>query len=269
MLTKIMPFLLFSTILKADFDETILQKPLKDSNEMNLTNVICNTRDNLFWDVCFNKLPDESLLMRSFKFTNPGGNKIVKNQGLGIGREFEFMFEDFARSDLGLLVWDSPDQVESHGHLKLMMFFPRTYLFAVDYTQDDQYDYIHVTLPTGEKVTFNGETKEIMNGVLSEEGQKQDGDGNSLEPEINYSGEGVVLYAHKLNDYPVGINSETRKNQMAYIEKKNHPVCKVPVSDLWYTDKKKGNNIFFNKKYVTDEAFDKYLLKKCKFSMFN
>lgn len=252
-----------------ELDETKIQAPLKDSNEQNLTSTLCRTRDHLRWDVCFNKFDNGDELMKNFMFYNHGENRTVPNSGFGVGRSFEFMFEDMARSDLGLLVWDSPDEVESHGHLKMMMFFPRHILPAIRYESDAEKDHVIVTLPNKEEVIFNGKTKEVIGGVLKEGPIAQDEEGNALNPDLVYQGEGVVVEANRLNDYPVGFNAQMGKNNYATIRKKGQKDCKVPVRDLWYTDNAKGGNVFFNKKYVTDKAFDSFLRAKCKFSMFN
>jgi len=252
-----------------DFDETKIQAPLKESNDQPLMGTICRTRQHLFWDVCFNKFANDEEQMKSFNFMNRGENRIVPTSGFGIGRSFEFQFEDFARSDLGLLVWDSPDEYESHGHLKLMMFFPRTILPAIRYVSNSEKDQVIVTLPNKEEVIFNGKTYEIMGGVIDEAPIKQDEEGNALNPELVYNGNGVVIEANRLNDYPVGLNAQTGKNNLATIRKKGFKDCKIPVKDLWYTDDTKGGNVFFNKKYVTDKALDVLLKAKCKFSMFN
>jgi len=252
-----------------DFDETKIQAPLKESNEQSLTGTICRTRQHTRWDVCFNKFENDEEQMKSFNFTNWGENKIVPKSGFGVGRSFEFQFEDFARSDLGLLVWDSPDEVESHGHLKLMMFFPRHILPSIRYVSDAEKDQVIVTLPNKEELIFNGKSYEVEGGVLAEGPIKQDEEGNALNPELVYKGNGVVVEADRLNDYPVGLNAQTGKNNLATIRKKGFKDCKIPVKDLWYTDDAKGGNVFFNKKYVTDKAFDVLLKAKCKFSMFN
>lgn len=266
-------FVLFAILIVslnvfADYDETQLTPPLKNSDDLSLTSTVCRTRDHLRWDVCYNLFADNSELMKSFRFSNDGENKIVTKSAFGIGRSFEFLFEDFARSDLGLLVWDMPDQVESHGHLKLMMFFPRLILPSIRYVSNENEDSVIVTLPNKNEVIFNGKTKEIIGGAFSESPMAQDSDGNGVEPGITYTGSGVVVSAHRLNDYPVGLDTVSRKNQTALISKKGFKDCKVPVSDLWYTDNNKDGNILFNKKFITDEEFDKYLKKKCHFSMY-
>ncbi len=250
-----------------DFDETKIQVPFVDSNEEYLMNTICKTRTHLWWDYCSTKYENGEEQMKSFKFSNLGENKIVPKSGFGVGRTFEFLFEGFARSDLGLLVWDMPDETESHGHLKLMMFFPRIILPAIRYELIGNQDTVIVTLPNKEEVLFNGQTSEVLSGVLKEDSIKQDSEGNALNPALTYTGVGVVVEADRLNDYPVGITAQS-KNNYATIKKKGFKDCKILVKKLWYTDDSKGGNIFLNKKYSTDLAFDELLKKKCKFSMY-
>ena len=250
-----------------DFDETLIQAPKVDSNEEYLRPSTCRTRDHLRWDVCFNKFENGELKMKSFKFSNTGENKIVPKSGFSIGRDFEFMFEGQARSDLGLLVWDSPDEIESHGHLKLMMFFPRDIMPAIRYEADNQKDIVIVTLPTKEEVVFNGKSNELISGVLSEDPIQTDANGAALNPGFHYQGKGVMIEAHALANYPVGFAAEQAKAKVT-IYKKGYAECKVPVKDLWYTDDNKGGNVLFNKKYITDAAFDKYVKSKCHFSIY-
>lgn len=259
--------LLASPYAFSQYDETILHSPVKDSNEQILRPTVCRTRSNLLWDVCAFMNDDNTEIEKSFTFWNTGENKIVPHAGFGIGRSFEFIFEDFARSDLALLLWDTPDEHESHGHLKLMMFFPRIILPAIRHESHNQDELVIVTLPTKEEILFNAKTKEVVGGVFNESPMEQDDNGNAINPGITYTGEGVVIEADRINDYPVGINSQG-KNNIASIKKKGFKTCKIPVKELWYTDETKGGNVFFNKKYVTDKAFDKFLKKQCKFSIY-
>ncbi len=258
---------LFSVNAFAQFDETKIQAPFKISNEQSLEATVCRTRDHLRWDVCSILFNNKEEQERSFVFTNVGENKIVPKSGWGVGRRFEFMFEDFARSDLSLLLWDMPDEVESHGHLKMMMFFPREVMPAIRYESDETRDIIIVTLPTREEVIFNGKTYEVIGGVFSESPMKQDQNGNSLNPGITYTGSHVVVEANRLNDYPVGV-AKNGKNNIATIKKAGYKNCKIPASQLWYTDTTKNDNVLFNKQYVTDAAFDALIKKKCGFSIY-
>lgn len=250
-----------------EFDETQIQAPFADSNEEKLSTTICRTREHLRWDTCATILDNGEEQMKNFTFGNWGENKIVPKTGFGIGRDFTFMFEGFARSDLGLLIWDSPDERLSHSHLKLMMFFPRLVMPAITYLSDSEKDLVIVTLPTKEEVVFNGKSKEIISGVITEDPIKQDAEGRALNPGLNYRGLGVVVEADQINNYPVGLIAQS-KDQWATIKKKGYKDCKILVSELWYTDEAKGGNVFFNKKYVTDEAFNFFLKEKCLFSLY-
>jgi hypothetical protein len=259
-----------ATFADADFDETKIQAPFHDSNEERLSPTTCSSHVSLRWDHCTKENSNGIEQMINFNFTNWGENKIVPKSAFGVGRSFEFMFEGYARSDLGLLVWDMPDENISHGHLKMMMFFPRLIMPAIRYVSDSEKDLVIVTLPTKEEIVFNGKSKEVISGVMAEEPMKQDKEGNALNPALTYTGSNVVVEADRLNDYPVGFMklSLLSKNNIATIKKKGFKTCKMPASDLWYTDDDKGGNVFFNKKYITDEAFDLLLKQKCKFSMY-
>lgn len=252
-----------STTLRAEFDETMIQAPLRESNEESIYASSCRTRDHLRWDVCYNMDREGNYSIRSFKFQNSGPNKIVPNEGFGIGREYEFQFEGQARSDLGLLVWDSPDENESHAHLKLMMFFPKEIMPAIRYESDSDKDLVIVTLPTREEVIYNGKTKEIISGVLSEGSIKQTSSGVALSPDVAYKGKGVVIEASAVADWPVGFAAKN-----VSIKKQGQKTCLVPAKELWYTDEEKGGNVFFNKKLISNEAFDNFLKKRCGFSIY-
>ncbi len=251
------------------FDETLIQSPFVESNEESLQSESCRGRPPYFkWDYCAITNDKGEEQVSRFSFTNWGDNEIVHKGGFGVGRDFQFLFQGYARSDLGLLVWDVPDETTSHWHMKLMMFFPREVLPAIRFKDETKKDFLIVTLPTREEVLFDSASKVIKGGVLGESPIKVNSAGVALNPGVKYSGEGVVMEADRLNDYPVGVNFFS-KNNLATISKKGQKDCKIPARELWYTDESKGGNIFFNKKYVTDAAFDEFLKKRCKFSMYN
>ncbi len=251
----------------AEFDETLIQPPLKESNEVSLYGTRCRTRDHLRWDICYSVDSKNNQTESAFKFQNRGKNKIVPMEGYGIGREFEFQFEDLARSDMGLLLWDSPDEVESHAHLKLMVFFPRNILPSIRYESDAEKDLVIVTLPTEEEVVFNGKTKEVMSGALTEGPIRQTSNGTAVAPDVQYNGTGVVVEASAVADWPVGFEGD-RANKIVSIKKKGQKTCLVPGKELWYTDRSKGGNVFFNKKLISNEAFDKYIKGRCGFGIY-
>lgn len=262
--------LLFSSSqILADFDETQIQFPINESNEEILYGISCRTRDHLYWDVCYSINPQDERLMKSFKFINTGGNVTVPNSGITVGREYEFSFEGLARSDMNLLIWDAPDEIENHVHLKIMYFFPRIIMPAIRIEMaDPENKRLIVTLPTEEEVIFNEKSREIISGALKETPMKQSPDGSALAPGVNYTGKGVVVEASAQAQWPIGNIANDTRIKIVTIKKKGYKNCLVPDKELFYTDSKKGGNIFMNKKYITDNAFDLYLKKQCGFSIY-
>lgn len=251
----------FSIQAASDFDETQIQVPFKNSNEERLSPTTCRTFEVRPWEICTSMISETQEVPKEFKFINSGENKIVPQTGFMAGREFTFMFQDLARSDLGLLVWDIPDEETKHGHLKLMMFFPREILPAIQLNSLE--NTLNITLPNRETVIFNADTKEILSGALKEGPISQDSDGNAISPLVNYTGKGVVLETHRINEYPAGFSGG-----IAIAKKIGYKDCKIPVRELWFTDNTKGGNVYFNKNFVTDRAFDLFLKSRCKFSIF-
>lgn len=271
-MTKPIALLMFlistSTIAQVlEFDETLIQAPIFESNEEVLYGGGCRTRDHLRWDMCYSINPEKEYTPRNFKFQNYGPNKIVTNTGFSMGRSFEFKFEGMARSDMGLMIWDSPDEYESHAHIKLMTFFPRDIMPAIRYESDSEKDILIVTLPTREEVIFNGKTREVISGVFSEGPIRQTSSGAATSPDVQYTGAGVVIEASAVANWPVGFEGEASAKTVS-IKKRGHKTCYVPGKDLWYTDRSKGGNVFFNKKLYSNEAFDSYVKKNCKFSIY-
>ena len=258
---------LFSLSAYAEFDETLIQTPIKDSNEAILFAGGCRTQEHLRWDMCYSIDRDNYYTPRSFQFANYGGNASVPNSGYYVSRNFEFNFEDLARSDMSLMIWDSPDDNERHGHLKLMTFFPREIMPAIRYESDSEKDIVIVSLPTREEVVFNGKTYEILSGALSEGPMKQAPNGAALAPDVQYEGSGVVVESSALAGWPVGFEGEASAKYVT-IKKKGQKTCNVLGKDLWYTDHNKGGNVFFNKKLYSNDAFDAYVKKNCGFSIY-
>lgn len=248
-----------------NYDESIIKSPLKDKNEQALEASGCRYRPHNLWEICYTFNADDTSKneVNSFNFTNPGDNRIVERMGTYVSRQFRFQFEDFARSDLGLLLIDSPDAEESHVHYAMYMFFPRTVIPAVRLEND----LLVVTLPTNEEVFFDPKTKEIVGGVLEELPMQIDTNGNAKKPQLIYKGKGVMLSANRLHDYPVGDTYSAgryrKATNVATVVNAQQKTCKIPVKDLWYTDYNKGGSVYFNAQLATDSAVRKSLKSKC------
>jgi hypothetical protein len=218
------------------------------------------------WDQC--KSADTGKI-EGFKLTNGGPNKIVKSNEYYINREMSFEFSDLARSDMKLVVSDSPDDTTSHATYSIMMFFPRTVMPAVKRVGEE----LEVTLPNKEIVRYNAKTHEVIGGVFTE-GAMVQGDNKKAKPAaINYTGNGVMIRADKSGDLPYGdvettTGAKAPSTSTATISKKGFKDCKIPSKDIWYTDYNKGGNVFIKSELASDTGMDDFVKKKCGFSLY-
>ena len=239
-----------ATISPSEYNEEMLTFPLKQTNELSLTTSSCRSRPkDKGWDYCYKEKSDGTMMINSFQIQNTGPNDIVKSQPdqYYVNRNYQFEFEDQARSDMHLYVTDSPDEYTSNGTYNLYMFFPRTYLPSIKREGDE----LHVTLPNGEKVVYDAETKKIKSGVLSEKtmeqlparagcdtAEKACGRKAKADP-ISYTGSGVLIKVSASGDLPVGDRENSAgqkiKNPLIATVLKKGKSCNIPVAELWHT----------------------------------
>ena len=203
-----------------------------------------------------------------FSFVNIGENSIVTRPESS--RTFTFEYPEQASQNLAMMIDDSPNDTVSHTMHSVFMFFPRTQLPLVE----ELSGIIEVTLPTGEKIVFQKESKEIVTGVL-EEGPVD------ISPDrfkrhyanLKYKGYGVVLRVNARGQSPQLGQFENLKIDMDHGIKGSADVliingstgqrCRRPKSDFW--EPLDVSPIEF--KFPTDKEFDQYLKAKCKFSL--
>jgi hypothetical protein len=210
-------------------------------------------------------------ITEGFFFRNLGVNRIIKARGYPMAeRLFQFEYPEQARQNIALLVDDLPNGIGSHTMHSLFMFFPRKYLPTIE--QDDVH--LRVTLPTGEKVLFSKESKEVLEGVL------QEGPIDMSEvrftrqyADLRYRGRGVVLRANARGQSPQLGQYETNRIDDEFglrgsvdvliINGTTGQKCRRPKSDFW--EQLDVTPIEF--KFATDEDFDVYLRINCGFGL--
>jgi hypothetical protein len=206
-----------------------------------------------------------------FSVENMGENKIVNSAKYKHSqRVFHFDYLEQARQNLSLQVDDIPNTVISQTMHSLFMFFPRKYLPLVEQNTGT----IDVTLPTGEKVSFQKISKEIVSGVLKE--GPIDMSSNRFKrkyPDLKYQGRGVVLRANARGQLPQLGEYEDAKIDMEYgltgskevliINGTTGQRCRRPKTDFW--DNLDVTPVEF--KFRTDEEFDIYLRQNCGFGL--
>lgn len=196
-----------------------------------------------------------------FSFFNEGANRIVPRKsepGMGPDRTFGFHFQSRARQNIFLSITDAPNEYLSQLMESYFFLFPRKVLPAIEWnTLPGQGSQIRVTLPTGETMDVNGETREIVGGVLQETAPID------LQPDrfkrkfsrVRYQGTGVLLRVDKRGGDP-------RLNTTATISKGSLS-CKIPSSLLFNQDERSEVEFLF----PSDPEFDQFLIKKCGFGL--
>lgn len=206
----------------------------------------------------------------AFSFSNVGPNRIVKDARSNPSRNFSFDYPEQSRQNIALRVDDIPNAIDSHVMYSVFMFFPRKQLPVVEQLSGT----IDVTLPTGEKVVFKKESKEIIDGVLAEGPIDMANDRFKRSyPNIKYKGRGIVLRANARGQSPeLGEFEKDRIDSdhgnkgsvdVLILNAQTSERCIRPKTDFW--EPIDVNPIEF--KFPTDEAFEKYLLEKCGFGI--
>lgn len=207
-----------------------------------------------------------------FTIENMGDNRIVDAaRNRYSQRVFHFDYLEQARQNIALEIDDAPNDTVSHTMHSLFMFFPRKNLPIVEQLTGT----IDVTLPNGEKIIFQKDSKEIVGGVFTEGPVDVSRDRHKRQyADLKYQGKGVVLRANARGQSPQLGQYENTKIDMEYGLKGSADVliihglsgqrCRRPKTDFW--EPLDVSPIEF--KFPTDQEFDLYLKKNCGFGLF-
>jgi hypothetical protein len=133
---------------------------------------------------------------------------------------------------------------------------------------------MHVTLPNGEKMIFDKDSKEIIGGVFQEGAIDTTADRMKRQySDLKYNGRGVVLRVNSRGQSPQLGEFEKEKIDMEFGNRGSAEVlitngttgqkCRRPKTDFW--DAIDVAPIEF--KFATDEEFEIYLQNKCGFGL--
>lgn len=207
----------------------------------------------------------------SFEIENLGSEKIVPQTKVSTNhRAYKFNYTDQAKQNLSFDVEDSINSNVDHVMHSHFMIFPRKKLFTVE----QHNGLITVSLPNGEEVVFEQESKEIVGGVLVEGVIDLNPDRFTRRfSNLKYQGQDVILRANARGQVPQIGQYETKQIDQNFGEEGSVDVliingktgqrCVRPKSDFW--EPMDVNPIEF--KFPTDEAFDFYLKAKCGFGL--
>ena len=233
-------------------DELIKMKKQFDSPELNKDNALVepktdvNTLGNKS-AVCGSRPGNYEMCILNGEVT-PSQFKLKTMKPLN--REWSFEYPGQATQDMGIMVSDFNDEAFSKSQFTYLMVFPRRYLPSIRTEGNKQI----VTLPTGETVTYDTQTKKILSGALSD----------SLSNDKAYIGEYVSIKVNRNGEEPrlgKGMATITKPGK----DGKKKQECKVSLKELW-PDQSENSALHF--KYPTDKAFDEFLQKRCKFGVY-
>ncbi len=210
-------------------------------------------------------------VIEGFSFENIGDNKIVKTSKVkAASRAFSFDYLEQARQNLAMSVDDIPSEKVSQTMYSIFMFFPRKQMFLLEQLSTT----LDVILPTGEKIVFQKDSKEIVDGVISEGALDLSSDNSKRQyADLKYKGKGIVLRVNGRGQSPELGQPEKDKIDMEFGNKGSVDVliyngstgqkCRRPKTDFW--EPMDVRPIEF--KYPTDEEFDQYLKQNCGFGI--
>ena len=262
--------------MQVDWQEKVLSKeftlhttiaPIKDE----LVPELDETETQTFGDIDVTRQKRRSRKSVGFSFDNTGDNKIVnatKNEYSF--RNFVFEYPELARQNIMLQVDDAPNDKISHTMHSVFMFFPRQQLFTVE----QQTGTIQVTLPNGEKMVFNKDSKEVISGVFEEGPVDVSKDPHKRSyADLKYKGQGIVLRANSRGQSPqLGQFEKLQIDQehgvrgaidVLIINGQTGQRCVRPKTDFW--EPIDVSPIEF--KFPKDEDFDQYLKNHCGFGL--
>lgn len=267
-----------SAVMRVDWQEKVM------SNEIALKTTIAPLKNDLAplnHEYFESKSVDEINVTRGsatpenktdgFSFENLGDNRIVDHRRHpNSQREFSFEYLEQARQNLVMQIDDAPNGTVSHTMHSVFMFFPRKNMFLVEQLTGT----IDVTLPTGEKMSFQKDSKEIVDGVFTEGPVDVSADRFKRQyADLKYQGKGVVLRVNARGQSPELGQFENVKIDMEYGLKGSAEVlimngttgqkCRRPKADFW--EPIDVSPIEF--KFPSDEEFDSYLKKNCGFGL--
>ncbi|XGC79673.1 hypothetical protein ACES2L_10070 [Bdellovibrio bacteriovorus] len=242
--------LLFSFNTHAvEADSPVINPPHRDKNPHGIKPSRCSWVQEGNYEEC-NYL-DNSGPVR-FLFRNYGPNRIV-SKAPSRSREWSFNYAGNARQDLSFSVTDMPNGTVSLTQESIFHLFPRKTLPHIR-TEDNKH---YVTLPTGEVVVFNAQTKEVVGGVITEDGPMTSGVRALAPAKITYKGTGVMVRANQRGADPRLGNSTAKIT-------KGSKSCQVQLKELW-PDQNQDSAVHF--RFATDAEFDSFLKRRCGFGI--
>jgi hypothetical protein len=213
--------------------------------------------------------PNEKPEIVGFALQNFGSPNI-NPRGLktpGPRREYAFLFADRARENIHLAINDDVKLSGRFSHDNMFRewhFFPRNQLpnLRVDHAEG----VIEVTLPTGEAVHFDQQSKEMVGGAMAESPVDFNGSRHlRRNPEVRYQGDYLAITVAQRGEAPrrAKVWGQTKFAEVHYPSR--YPkACKLSPSFIWDQKPKPGDtDPTLHMKYATDAELFAMIERRC------
>lgn len=208
-------------------------------------------RNRQFTDISafhyFHYAPQGQRLPVGFSMVNQGSEHI-NPQGLkktGAIRKYSFFFPDRARENIHIEINDDvhlSGRFSYDNMFRELHFFPRRQLPTVDLV--DAGSKLKVTLPTGEPLVFDAQSKEILDGVLDEEPIDFNRNRHTrADPKVHYHGHYLMISVAQRGEAPRRAEVWGRtKYAEIYYPAKYKKTCRISPRHIWDQKPKPGDN---------------------------
>ena len=191
--------------------------------------------------------PDSERAIVGFSLQNRGSPNInpVGLKQPGAYREFAFLFADRARENIHLAINDDVKLSGRFSHdnmFRELHFFPRLQLPAL--RLDHEKGQLVVTLPTGEKVLFDQQTKELVGGPLKESPVDFNRSRHQRRnPQVRYQGEYLAITIAQRGEAPrrASVWGQTKYAEVHYPSRYKKP-CRLSPKHIWDQRPEPGDN---------------------------
>lgn len=208
-----------------------------------------------------------------FSFQNTGSPKInpVGSKRKGARREYAFLFADRARENIHLAINDDVKLSGRFSHdnmFRELHFFPRRQLPGLEI--DHAKGLFKVTLPTGEAVLFDQDTKELLGGALAEAPIDFNQSRHlRRNPEVRYQGDYLAITVAQRGEAPRRASVwGQNKVAEAHYPKKYAKACQLSPKHIWDQRPKPGDtDPKLTMLHSTDDALFDMIERQCKWDL--
>ena len=242
--------------IRKQADSEFIPRIAADKSAKRRSGILCSSQQGI--RICTDPVSGEAV---SFTLFNLGSPHIVPH-GQSFERSYRLKFEGRYLQNIKMTIFEQPSPTERASHSLMrtsIYFFPRKVIPTLSLIENNSgRDVLELELPTGERVCFDRENKEIIGGVLNEDApiDANPDRHNRRFAQVSYKGGGITIRVDQRGSTPEKAVVWGQK-KMATISFGNR-TCKLSPEKLWEQD-----SGWFDFMFPTDTILYKFLRKSC------